>query len=173
MSSFFEDVAFPWVVKIEAGYQCDPRDTGNWTGGKVGQGKLVGTKYGISAASYPEEDIFNLTVTRAMFLYKRDFWDVARLDELHPATALGVFDFGVNSGMHESVRVLQRCLALPEDGTVGPITVAAESVRDPRTLAQQFCVERIGAYHEMPGWGDFGEGWAKRARATAQRAQSL
>ena len=37
----------------EGTLSLDPTDTGNWTGGAVGRGTLVGTKYGISAASYP------------------------------------------------------------------------------------------------------------------------
>ena len=37
----------------EGGYSSNPKDPGNWTGGKVGAGKLLGTQKGIAAASYP------------------------------------------------------------------------------------------------------------------------
>lgn len=171
--SFFESVAFPWVVSIEAGYQCDARDKGNWTGGEVGKGDLKGTKYGVSAASYPHLDIINLSIADAVAIYKRDFWDTARLDELHPATSLSVFDFGINAGMRESIIVLQRCLAIPETGHLEQLAVSAESVRDPHQLAQQFCVERIMAYRKMPGWAVDGKGWAARARATAAKAVTV
>ena len=49
------------TLNVEGGYQCDPDDKGNWTGGNVGVGLLKGTKYGISAASFSNVDIKNLT----------------------------------------------------------------------------------------------------------------
>jgi hypothetical protein len=35
----------------------DERDPGNWTGGAIGKGELRGTKWGISAQTYPQIDI--------------------------------------------------------------------------------------------------------------------
>ena len=42
------------TLAYEGGYSANPKDPGNWTGGKVGVGKLLGTKSGIAAASYPK-----------------------------------------------------------------------------------------------------------------------
>jgi len=55
------DQAFALVVGIEGGFSTDQNDPGNWTSGKVCIGEFKGTKYGISAASYPHLDIPNLT----------------------------------------------------------------------------------------------------------------
>ena len=52
--------AFDLLIGHEGGYTNNPNDPGNWTGGKVNSGTLRGTKYGISAASYPTLDIKNL-----------------------------------------------------------------------------------------------------------------
>ena len=64
------DTAFANVIGLEGGYTDDPRDRGNWTGGTVGQGKLRGTKYGISAAAFPTLDIANLTLDAAKAIYR-------------------------------------------------------------------------------------------------------
>ena len=37
------------VKKFEGGYSNDKRDPGNYTGAKIGVGKLIGTNWGISA----------------------------------------------------------------------------------------------------------------------------
>jgi lysozyme family protein len=94
----FFDAAYAIVVGEEGGYSDDPRDPGNWTGGKVGVGELKGTLGGISAAAYPEEDIKNLTPERRKFLFKRDYWDKANLDAVSWEIALIEFDAAVNLG---------------------------------------------------------------------------
>lgn len=43
------DVVFERLMPHEGGFQCDPKDRGNWTGGRVGVGELKGTNRGIAA----------------------------------------------------------------------------------------------------------------------------
>ena len=38
------DKTFERSMGHEGGYQCDPKDRGNWTGGEVGKGVNKGTK---------------------------------------------------------------------------------------------------------------------------------
>jgi hypothetical protein len=45
--------AISTLHKVEGGLSMDERDPGNWTGGAIGKGELRGTKYGISAQTYP------------------------------------------------------------------------------------------------------------------------
>ena len=92
------DNAFRAVVGVEGGYTANPLDPGNWTGGKCQIGRCNGTKYGISAASYPSLSIADLTLSDAQVIYRRDYWDKTAGDELPPALALLVFDAAVNSG---------------------------------------------------------------------------
>ena len=99
MSKF--DKAFAIIVgpRIEGkSLSIDARDKGNWTGGEIGKGKLVGSKFGISAAQYPDENIVGLTIERAKFLFKRDYWDKWMLDSVEWGKALLVFDTAINGG---------------------------------------------------------------------------
>lgn len=95
--SFFEQ-ADAIVAGIEAGFTRDPRDPGNWTSGKVGQGLLKGTKYGIAASAYPEMDIENLTLEQARDLRKRKYWDTCGCDSMSWERALCVYDCAINQG---------------------------------------------------------------------------
>ena len=54
--------AFEKLIDHEKGLSLDPKDRGNWTTGVIGKGELKGTKYGVSAMSYPHLDIRNLTL---------------------------------------------------------------------------------------------------------------
>ena len=78
----FHKVFVNSILPHEGGFTIDRNDPGNWTGGKVGKGKLKGTKYGIAANTYPKLDIKNLTVAQAEAIYKRDYWDAYHFGDL-------------------------------------------------------------------------------------------
>lgn len=162
--------AFAVVVGIEGKLSLDPEDRGNWTGGQVGVGELKGTKYGVSAAAYPLLDIANLTLADAQALAKREYWDKIAGDVLPYGTALCLFDFGYNAGIHESVRVAQRALGLQDDGVQGPLTLRALQQTPVEIFASRFTVERIKAYHLMAGFEHEGHGWINRANAIYAKA---
>lgn len=84
------DIAFGLVVDIEGGYKPATADD---PGGE--------TKYGISKRQYPAEDIPNLTLDRAKFLFQRDYWNAHKCDTLEWGKALLVFDCAVNGGPAE------------------------------------------------------------------------
>jgi lysozyme family protein len=125
------------VLVHEGGYQAMPDDPGNWTGGKIGAGELKGTKFGLSAATYPTLDIAVLTETDAAAIYRRDWWDRFGLARLPGPLAAKLFDAAVNIGIESAVRALQRALRaagastgsarIVEDGKLGPATVTAAS----------------------------------------------
>lgn len=171
--NFFDDIAFPWLHDREGGFSLDPHDPGNWTGGKVGVGELKGTKYGVSAASYPNLDIRNLTLDAAKQLAKVDFWDTWHGDSLPAPVALCVFDFAYNAGVEEAIKVLQRSVHAGADGICGPETIATVNCRDPAQTVADFTVERIHAYTLMRNFPVYGKQWIARANLTADKAKSL
>ena len=156
------DDAFDVLIGHEGGFQRDPKDPGNWTGGAVGQGELAGTKFGLSAASYPRVDIKNMTVERAKLLYLHDFWKMMHLDQLPEAIRFDVFDCAVNSGIKTAARILQRAVGEVEDGYIGPRTRAACALLDPQTLDKRLSGARLLYLTELPTWPSYGRGWTKR-----------
>lgn len=156
------DEAFARLIDHEGEFQDDPEDRGNWTKGRVGEGQLLGTKYGISAMTYPTEDIKNLTLQRAKFLYKRDFWDVMRGDHLPFALAFQMFDAAVNHGPGNAIRILQRAVGVVDDGDLGPLTGAAVNRHDTDDLLMMFLAERIRFFTHISTFNRFGRGWMRR-----------
>lgn len=154
---------FEAVVGHEGGFTKNAKDSGNWTGGVIGKGTLKGTKYGIAAASYPDEDIEGLTLDRARFLYFRDYWQRVGCDSLPPVLRYAVFDSAVNNGAGNAARFLQRALGVADDGKIGPLTRAAIAKHpDPLALGAKFQTERATLHTKLSSWGDFGKGWCIR-----------
>lgn len=154
--------AFAIVVGEEGGFGADPRDPGNWTGGRCGAGTCRGTKFGISAASYPTVDIAGLSLDAARLIYRRDYWDAVRGDELPPGLALLVFDSAVNNGVGQSVRWLQAAAGVTADGALGARTLEAVAKSSETALQAEFQAVRLLFMSGLPTWRTFGRGWARR-----------
>lgn len=150
------------VLAAEGGYSDDPDDPGNWTGGKKGEGDLVGTKYGISAAQYPTVDIKGLRATDAQDIYWRDYWKPNGCDEMPLQVAVAFFDSLVNQGQERATIALQRALNVKADGILGPITLAAARGADQHHVAWQILSERAYQYSGTKGFAKFGRGWFNR-----------
>ena len=156
------DIAFERVIGHEGKFQNDPKDRGNWTSGKIGTGELKGTKYGISAMSYPDEDIENLTLERAKFLYRRDFWDRVAGDDLHSALVYQLFDSAINHGIGNAIRILQRAVGVADDGYMGPVTHDAVLERGIDDVLKLFNAKRIRFFTKISTFDRFGRGWMNR-----------
>jgi lysozyme family protein len=145
------DQAFDRLISNEDGYANDPADPGGET------------NWGISKRSYPEIDIKNLTREGAKAIYKRDFWQSVKMDQVDAAIAFQVFDAAVNSGINNAVKMLQRAVNVVGDGKVGPVTIGAVNAMPLAKVLMRFAAERIDFWRGLPTWPSFGNGWAGRA----------
>lgn len=137
------------ILAHEGGYSNDRLDPGGET------------KYGISKRAYPNEDIKALTRDKAKAIYRRDYWDAIKGDQLHPALAFQVMDAAVNHGGSWASKTLQRAAQVTVDGKIGPKTIAAANA-NPRRTIDLFNDYREGFYRKLPTFGRFGRGWLAR-----------
>lgn len=128
----------------------DPRDSGGLT------------RWGISAAAHPDVDVRNLTREGAAEIYRRDYWEPLRCDELPPGVALSLFDTGVNMGVKAAVRLLQTAVGGAVDGEFGPRTLAAAYRYPTDRLIRRFSTERARRYIALGGFQTYGAGWISR-----------
>lgn len=162
------DLAFERVIGHEGGYSADPQDRGNWTTGIIGQGQLKGTKFGISAMSYPDLDIKNLTLEQAKAVYRRDFWDRAKGDQYDAAIAYQLFDIAVNNGNGNAIRMLQRASGVADDGQVGSLTIAAVKALTVTDMIMRMNAERLLFITKLSTWVSYGKGWTNRVAGNLQ-----
>jgi len=157
------DQAFEKLIGNEGDYSNDMRDPGNWTTGRPGYpGVLKGTKYGISAAAYPDLDIKNLTLEHAKAIYKRDYWDACEMDKLPDAIRFDLFDTAVNAGVKPAQKILQAALSVKTDGVIGTVTLQAAVLADPQCLDKRFNAHRLLYLCNLKTFADFGKGWVRR-----------
>ena len=162
------DLAFERVVGHEGGFGEDPKDRGNWTTGIIGQGELRGTKFGISAMSYPTTAIADLTLDQAKKIYKRDFWDRAQADQYDPAIAYQLFDIAVNNGNGNAIRMIQRAAGVADDGQIGPRSIAAIKAMPVTDLIMRLNAERLLFITKLSTWPTYGKGWTNRVAGNLQ-----
>ena len=145
------DQAFDKLINHEGGYTFNPHDPGGET------------KFGISKRSYPHLDIHSLTLADAKTIYRRDFWDRAQCDKLHPDLAFDLFDGAVNSGIGQAIRWLQRAVGVADDGVVGPLTLASiNRENDTSAIRARYNGHRLDFMTRLSTWDVFGKGWARR-----------
>jgi lysozyme family protein len=152
-------VAIVFVLRMEGGLTEDPSDPGGLT------------KYGISQKSYPNLDIRNLTEDQARDIYRRDFWNQCRCDELPSALAIGLFDAAVNMGINKAKRILQISLDIPADGIIGDKTIAAAFKATSHNV-KMFLAERLAEYTRIilhnPNLLVFAVNWSHRVISLAE-----
>tara|TARA_R100001086_G_scaffold243170_1_gene171730 strand:- start:650 stop:1189 length:540 start_codon:yes stop_codon:yes gene_type:complete len=160
------DFAFEQVIGHEGGYTNRRSDPGNWTGGRIGSGILKGTKYGISAGSYPQLDIRSLTIEDAKQIYYRDYFISSGAALCPPGLSLAVFDAGVNTGNSRARRWLQLAVGVAADGVIGPKTKAAiddRTARNPLGVLKEFQAQRTWHHMKLDSMDDeYGLGWSRR-----------
>ena len=149
-SIFDQAVGFVLKDQIEGGYVNDPRDPGGET------------NFGISKRSYPHVNIRDLTREDAVAIYKRDYWDACKCEELPPEIAVAVFDCAVNQGAGIAIRLLQKALRVTSDGIIGPKTMAAARKADAMELVLDFLSWRLRRYANTANAITYMRGWSKR-----------
>lgn len=170
MSKLTFDEAFERLIGHEGNFTNDKNDRGNWTTGIVGKGILKGTKFGISAMTYPHLDIKNLTLAQAKQIYKRDWWDGLAAKNINAAIVFQVWDFAINAGMATAKRKLQSAVGVADDGIIGPITIKAINDADLNDVLMKFNAERLTYYTKLSTWGRYGKGWTNRVAGQLQYA---
>ncbi|WP_419729517.1 glycoside hydrolase family 108 protein [Lichenicola sp.] len=157
----------------EGGYVDDPRDTGNWTGGAVGAGVLIGSNMGVGApalASWLKTTAIGVDTMRGLSLSiygaiaRAHFWNPMSCADMPPGIDLMLFDFGWNRGPGTSIHLLQAALGLHQDGVCGPVTVRAAHMRPTTSLLQTLADAQIGSYRSLHNFAIYGGGWLARSR---------
>jgi lysozyme family protein len=111
-----------------------------------------------------------LTIADAKALYRKDYWDRCSCDRLPAGIAFVVFDAAVNQGVSEAIRMLQRSLAVKEDGVIGPATLAAAAAQTPAAIIAEMIARRSAAYALSPLAVSDGLGWFRRLAKAHQAA---
>ena len=160
MSSF--ETTFNRTIGHEGKFQANPKDRGNWTGGKEGVGELKGTKWGLAAMTYPHLDIANITLEQAKEIYFNDWWLKLKMERWPNVMKYQIFDAAFNHGTGRANQFLQYAARVKDDGVIGPKTITAVNMTDPNDLVLRFLAKRLRYFTEVKTWAEFSKGWSLR-----------
>lgn len=167
------DTALAEILRHEGGFVNHPRDPG----GMTNLGITKATWEGWTQQPANEADMRALTPEKVAPVYRQNYWDKLRCDDLPPALALCVFDFGVNAGPGRAARYLQRLVGTAQDAIVGNATVASASSyvsqHGQAAAVRGYQQARREYYRQLPTFGTFGKGWLRRVDDVERAAMEM
>ncbi|HWM49489.1 MAG TPA: glycosyl hydrolase 108 family protein [Xanthobacteraceae bacterium] len=158
------------LLAYEGGYANHPSDPGG------------PTNFGITISDYRRyvnpnaaaSDVKAMHADVARAIYRTHYWDALRCDDLPPGIDASIFDYGVNSGVGRSGKVLRRVLGLPaSDYRVTAEVLAALTKRDTHAIINAVNDERMRFLKSLKTWPTFGAGWSRRVREVRAFSLSL
>ena len=157
------------VLKHEGGYVNNSKDPGGMT--NLGVTKKVWESW----VGHPVDEAAMRALGPADVapLYKKNYWDKIRGDDLPLGVDYACFDLAVNSGTGRAARILQACCGVNQDGVIGPQTLAVVETHSPMDLSQQICENRLEYLQGLPTWTTFGRGWGRRVEEVKKVAMDM
>lgn len=149
----------PLVLKHEGGYVNHPADPGGATNKGVTQKTYDGWR---DKQGLPRQSVRNIADSEVQAIYRRDYWDAVRGDDLPAGVDYAVFDFAVNSGINRASRFLQDVVRVAADGKIGPATLAAVKAMEARDVVNRLCDARMAFLRGLNTFPTFGRGWTAR-----------
>lgn len=143
------------LLSAEGGYV----DHKNDRGGATNRGITLRTweRYGHDKNGdgiISKEDIKLITEQDAIDIYKLQYWDTLRADEIRSQSVANIlFDFGVNSGVSRAIKSVQWILNtrhrkdIAVDGIIGPQTIGAINSVSGAALTRDIKDMRKSFYH--------------------------
>lgn len=127
------------------------------------------TMKGVTLATYrryrpgaTKEQLRNISDEELRTIYRDGYWDETRGDDLPSGVDYAVFDFAVHSGPSRAAKFLQRIVGVPQDGRIGPVTLAAVRSADPGTIIIRLCDDRLAWLKTLSTFSTFSRGWSRR-----------
>jgi lysozyme family protein len=150
----------------EGGYCNDAGDPGGPTnfGITIADANLHAAKYGwIKGRKVTIADMRAMPLSFAKLVYRGEYWDSLRCDDLPAGVDDSVFDYGVNSGIGRSGKVLRRLIGMPDTTyIVTDAEIAAINKRDPIALFNAIDAERLTFLRSLGRMRKFLPGWTTR-----------
>ncbi|MFG1409493.1 glycoside hydrolase family 108 protein [Xanthobacter sp. VTT E-85241] len=159
------------VLVHEGGYSNHPDDPGGPTNKGVIQRVYDAYR---QSKNLPKRSVKQLAEAELQEIYRRQYWDAVRADELPVGIDYVVFDGAVNSGPAQSLKWLQRALGVPADGAIGAVTLtAAAACADRATLVDGVCDRRLAMLKSLSTFKVFGVGWSRRVADVRRDGQAM
>jgi lysozyme family protein len=163
------DKCLAMLLKHEGGFVDHPKDPGGMT--NLGVTKAVYDKW-IGRES-TEAEMRGLTQDDVAPIYKKNYWDRCKCDQLPSGADWSVFDWAVNSGTGRASKAMQKIVGAKQDGAIGPKTLQMIANEKAEFLVERMYDQRQSFYEKLNTFETFGRGWTRRNKETKETALEL
>ena len=160
VSNFAKSISV--VLEHEGGYVNHPDDPGGRT--NMGITQKVYEEY--LNRPVTEEEMKNIKIEDVQTIYKTNYWDKVKGDNLPSGVDFCVFDWAVNSGVSRASKALQKIVGVKEDGVIGPVTIKKTFEHNSGSIITSFAEKREDFYKKLKTFDTFGKGWLVRNNKT-------
>lgn len=158
------------IARHEGGYVNHPKDPGGATNKGITQRVYDGFRTMKGLNQRPVKQISDAEVES---IYRNQYWDAVRGDNLPDGIDLAVFDYAVNSGVSRAAKALQSALGVKADGHIGMVTLATVQAANAPQIIKAVCDGRLAFLKRLKTWDTFGKGWNRRVRETRATALKM
>lgn len=162
--------ALPLILEHEGEYVNHPRDPGGATNKGVTQ--RVYDEYR-RKRNEPLRSVKHIEMVEVGDIYKHQYWDTVKGDELPAGVDYCVCDFAINSGPRRAIKFLQKAVSAVPDGVIGPATLAAVKAANPAILINAICTARQRYLESLDTFAVFGKGWTTRVAGVEVHAKAM
>lgn len=163
------DKVLAHVLKSEGGYVNDPDDPGGET--MMGVTRAVYEQW--IGRQVMDGEMKTLTFDDVKPIYKKNYWDRLRLDDVPSGLDMVLMDIGVNSGTGRAAKWVQRLAGVKADGAIGPVSLRAIHNLKPADAVESLYHTRQAFYERLPHFRKFGKGWTARNKDVTEYAKEL
>lgn len=156
------------TLSHEGTWSDHPSDPGGAT--------MKGVTIGRYREYYPKatkDDLRRISDADLQKIYRNDYWNSVRGDDLTYGVDLATFDFGVNSGPARARKYLQAAAGAKQDGIIGPETLKAVIVTGSKHVIQKLCRSRLSFVQGLKTFSVFGKGWSRRIADVEAKAVAM
>jgi len=121
----------------------------------------------------PARSVKHITDDELQAIYRFQYWDAVKGDDLPSGIDFAVFDFAVNSGPARAIRYLQMVLGVTVDSNIGQVTLKAAADAVPKSVIVDLCDKRLTFLRNLDTWATFGKGWKSRVDGVRKKALEM
>ena len=163
------DKCLEMLLHHEGGFVNHPKDPGGMT--NLGVTKAVYDAWTGKESS--EAETRALTPADVAPIYRKNYWDKVRGDDMPSGVDWCAFDWAVNSGSKRPAKAIQKAVGAKQDGAIGPMTLQAVANEEPDKIIEAVYHTRQRFYERLSTFETFGRGWTRRNKETLEAALDM
>ena len=148
----------------------DPHDPGGSTYSGVTQSAYNAWR---DLKNLPRMGVQHATDEEITDLYRAQYWDAVKGDDLPVGLDCIMFSTAVNMGPHTAIKFMQSAVGMKADGWIGLETLGAVKRIPVKPIIRSIAQKRLSYWQRLKTWVYYGKGWSNRGADDLNEALAM